>query len=55
MTPEEIYIDLKKDNNKLLRDNKILKVENFIQTFAVIALFFFGVATVHDIVKKGRK
>jgi len=44
MTNEEIYNDLKKDM-------QVLKVENHIQTAAVLLFFFFGIATLADIYK----
>jgi hypothetical protein len=42
-------------NEKLERDIKILKVQNSIQTIAVIVFFFFGVATIYDLKKKFSK
>ena len=40
------------DYEKLQKDMFELKVENRIQTVAVLLFFFFGVATVYDIHKK---
>ena len=39
-------------NDDLKRDMRILKVENAIQTLAVIAVFFWGIVTINDVVKK---
>jgi hypothetical protein len=39
-------------NEDLRKDMRILKIENAIQTGAVIILFFFGVATLRDFYKK---
>ena len=40
------------DNTKLEKDIKELKIENRIQTFAVILVFFFGIVTIMDLFKK---
>lgn len=37
---------------KLERDIRILKIQNTIQTAAVIVLFLFGVSTLKDLMKK---
>ncbi len=39
-------------NEELKKDMRILKMENHIQTAAVILFFFFGIATLYDIRKK---
>lgn len=39
-------------NDDLKHDIKILKIENAIQTIAVVALFFFGIETIKDLMKK---
>jgi hypothetical protein len=39
-------------NEDLRKDIVELKVENRIQTLAVIVFFFFGVATVYDLSKR---
>lgn len=39
------------DVQQLKRDMRELKFENRVQTIAVILLFFFGVATIRDIIK----
>jgi len=41
-------------NEDLKRDMRILKWENGIQTIAVIAFFFFGIATIKDLAKKAK-
>lgn len=43
---------LKKDIEELKKGNRIQKIESRIQTVAVILFFFFGVATIGDILKK---
>jgi hypothetical protein len=37
--------------NELEKDMKLLKFQSRIQTIAVVLLFFFGVATIRDILK----
>ena len=39
-------------NEDLRKDIVELKVENRIQTLAVVVFFFFGVATVYDLSKR---
>lgn len=39
-------------NQNLKKDIDELKLENRIQTIAVVLFFFFGIATLTDIVKK---
>jgi len=39
------------NTTQLKKDMQELKFENRIQTIAVILLFFFGVATIRDILK----
>lgn len=39
-------------NSQLKKDIVELKFENRIQTIAVLAFFFFGIATIYDIRKK---
>ena len=41
-------------NEDLRKDMQELKIENRIQTIAVLLLFFFGIATIHDIVKRSK-
>lgn len=43
---------LRKDIEELKEGNKIQKFESRVQTIAVVLIFFFGVATIHDIFKK---
>jgi len=38
--------------DELKRDIKLIKLENHVQTAAVLLFFFFGVATIYDIHKK---
>ena len=38
--------------SQLKKDMRELKIENRIQTVAVLVFFFFGVATIYDIRKK---
>ena len=42
------------DVEQLKRDMRELKFENRVQTIAVVLLFFFGVSTIYDIVKKNK-
>ena len=37
--------------SQLKQDMKELKVENRIQTIAVLVLFFFGISTIYDLTK----
>ena len=39
-------------NEKLKKDMAELKLENRIQTIAVLVFFFLGVATIYDLKKK---
>lgn len=41
-------------NQDLKKDIDELKLENRIQTVAVVLFFFFGIATLRDIVKKNK-
>ena len=47
--------ETKYSTDKLIQDMHELKVENRIQTVAVVLFFFFGVATIYDISKKLKK
>jgi hypothetical protein len=44
--------ETKYPTDKLMKDMHELKVENRIQTIAVVLFFFFGVATIYDISNK---
>jgi len=48
----EVTKDTDYNIQQLKKDMYILKVENGIQTVAVLLFFFFGVATIYDITKK---
>lgn len=52
MELKEMYDDLKKDNEKLMDKLKWIKIENDIQTVAVILVFLFGIETLRDISKR---
>lgn len=39
-------------NEQLHKDMQELKLENRIQTLAVVLFFFFGVATIYDLKKR---
>jgi hypothetical protein len=48
-------VGTKYDEDKLKKDMRELKIENRIQTVAVILFFFFGIATIADIYRKIKK
>lgn len=37
---------------QLENDIKVIKIQNTIQTIAVIVFFFFGIGTINDLMKK---
>jgi hypothetical protein len=39
-------------NEQLEKDIKVIKIQNTIQTIAVIVFFFFGIGTINDLMKK---
>lgn len=40
--------------DQMKKDMRELKIENRVQTIAVLVFFFFGVATITDIIKKSK-
>jgi hypothetical protein len=39
-------------NEQLEKDIKVIKIQNTIQTIAVIVFFFFGIGTINDLMKR---
>ena len=47
--------DINAKLDKLIKDNRGDKVSNTIQNIAVLAIFFFGISTLHDVINKIKK
>jgi hypothetical protein len=37
---------------ELQKDIKVIKIQNAIQTIAVVVFFFFGIGTINDLMKR---
>jgi hypothetical protein len=52
MEKEYTMSDLKKDIDRIDKDNKRDKIESRIQTIGLLLVFFFGIATIQQLTNK---
>ena len=55
MELKEMYEDLKKDNADIVKKLRVIRLENDIQTIAVVLVFLFGITTLSDVASAVKK